>query len=257
MKSRRRTAEVVVMCAAAGEDAPAAVSRRLIRRGLLGACVLGTTSYLLVLCALSFRELSPPMQQTASKQEPQQQRQQQLLHVCVATDEPEPDGLIALANSTIVHASATSREVLRFHVICPAATRKRLRLVLEALFPSASFRLYTLEIGGVRAKIVRHLRRHEREAVLVSPYRYAHAYLPSLSGLGARCGQRRRGCSRRRVVAMCRPMGGLCAPCCAHSRLACTDDGGSAACRIGCGCGGRSRRSTRRGGHNRCRDTAP
>ena len=176
--SRRRAADVIVRSTASGEDAPAAVSRRLIRRGLLGACVLGTT--LLGLCALSFRELSPPLQQSASKQEPQQQRQQQLLHVCVATDEPEPYGLIALANSTIMHASATSREVLRFHVICPAATRKRLRLVLEALFPSASFRLYTLEVGGVRAKIVRHLRRHEREAVLVSPYRYAHAYLPSL-----------------------------------------------------------------------------
>lgn len=156
------------------------LSRRRNRRGLLGACVLGTTSYLLVLCALSFRELSPPKQQSASKQEPQQLLQQQLLHVCVATDEPEPYGLIALANSTIRHASATSREALRFHVIVPPATRKRLRLVLEALFPSASFRLYTLEIGGVRAKIVRHLRRHEREAVLVSPYRYAHAYLPSL-----------------------------------------------------------------------------
>uniref|UniRef100_A0A6U5JRB2 Uncharacterized protein n=1 Tax=Calcidiscus leptoporus TaxID=127549 RepID=A0A6U5JRB2_9EUKA len=40
--------------------------------------------------------------------------------------------------------------------------------------------MYSLDLTGVRAKIIRHLRRHEREPVFVSPYRFALAYLPQL-----------------------------------------------------------------------------
>jgi len=73
-----------------------------------------------------------------------------------------------------------AREALRFHVVVPPDSRRRLRLLLDALFPVAWFRMYSLDVGGARAKIVRHLRRHERETVLLSPYRFAHAYLPAL-----------------------------------------------------------------------------
>ena len=103
---------------------------------------------------------------------------QRLLNVAVATDLDEPFGLLALINSTICHCSSPSD--LRFHVIVPPGSRRRLRLLLESLFPPASFRMYSLDVGGARSKILRHLRRREREPVLVSPYRYTLAYLPLL-----------------------------------------------------------------------------
>jgi hypothetical protein len=101
-----------------------------------------------------------------------------VINLCVATDEEEPFGLLALINSTVVHAAVPTD--LRFHLIVPQASRRRLRLLLEALFTEPSFHMYTLDVGGARSKIVRHLRRREREPVLVSPYRYALAYLPHL-----------------------------------------------------------------------------
>ena len=108
-----------------------------------------------------------------------------LIHIGVATDEEEPFGLIALVNST-VHSSASGGGDLRFHVIVPPESRRRLRQLLESLFVTPSFRMYSLDVGGARAKIVRHLRRREREPVLVSPYRYALAYLPNVLPGGVR-----------------------------------------------------------------------
>ena len=100
------------------------------------------------------------------------------IDIGVATDEEEPFGLLALVNSTLTHAAAAAD--LRFHVIALPGTRRRLRLLLESLFPLPSFRMYTLEVGGVRAKILRHMRRRDRDPVYVSPYRLALAYLPLL-----------------------------------------------------------------------------
>ena len=56
--------------------------------------------------------------------------------------------------------------------IAPASNRtdEGPNLLRGARLTSAVFRL---DVGGARAKILRHLRRREREAVLVSPYRYA------------------------------------------------------------------------------------
>ena len=98
------------------------------------------------------------------------------INIGLATDEDEPFGLLALVNSTVVHSAAPSD--LRFHIIVPQASRKRQRQLLESLFPKPSFRMYSLDVGGARAKILRHLRRREREPVLVSPYRFAGGYLP-------------------------------------------------------------------------------
>ena len=101
-----------------------------------------------------------------------------LVHIGTSTDEEEPFGLIALVNSTICHSTAPSE--LRFHVVVPQAAKRRLRLLLESLFPSAAFRMYSLDVGGARAKILRHLRRRDRDPVYVSPYRYVLPYLPIL-----------------------------------------------------------------------------
>ena len=98
------------------------------------------------------------------------------INIGVATDEDEPFGLLALVNSTVVHSAQP--QLLRFHVVVPPTSRRRLRQLLESLFVQPSFRMYSLDVGGARAKILRHLRRREREPVLVSPFRYALPYLP-------------------------------------------------------------------------------
>ena len=100
------------------------------------------------------------------------------MHVAASANVEEPFGLVTLVNSTIRHCSMPAG--LHFHLVAPLELRHRLRLVLESLFPAASFRMYTLDIGGARSKIVRHLHRGEREPVLLSPYRYALPYLPLL-----------------------------------------------------------------------------
>ena len=101
-----------------------------------------------------------------------------IINVAMATDLEEPFGLIALVNSTTSNCARPSD--LRFHIVVPAGLRRRLRQLLESFFPQPSFRMVTLDVGGARAKILRHLRRRERDAVFVSPYRYAIAYLPIL-----------------------------------------------------------------------------
>ena len=98
------------------------------------------------------------------------------IHIGVATDADEPFGLLALVNSTLVNT--LEPQLLRFHIVVPGTSRRRLRLLLESLFSQPSFRMYSLDVGGARAKILRHLRRREREPVLISPYRYTLPYLP-------------------------------------------------------------------------------
>ena len=98
------------------------------------------------------------------------------INICISTDTEEPFGLLALVNSTVAHSARPAD--LRFHLIVPSAARRRLRQVLESLFPTPGFRMYSLEVGGARSKIVRHLRRRDRDPVFVSPHRHALAYLP-------------------------------------------------------------------------------
>jgi len=100
------------------------------------------------------------------------------LHVALATDEEAPFGLLGVLNSTIVHCR-TPRE-LRFHLILPNERRGPVRALLEGLFPHISFRTYSLDSNGVRAKITHHLRGTEREPLFLSPFRLAVAYLPSI-----------------------------------------------------------------------------
>ena len=100
------------------------------------------------------------------------------LNVAISTDEEQPLGLLALVNSTLSHTSSLAP--VHFHLIVPDGMRRPLRVALEGLFPAAVFRAYSLDGGGVRAKILHHLRRREREPVFVSPFRFAAAYLPQL-----------------------------------------------------------------------------
>ena len=109
---------------------------------------------------------------------PQLEHQPATINVAMATDEEQPIGLLAVINSTITHSRSPGR--LRFHIIVPASQRKVLRLGLESLFSRASFHMYSLDVGGVRSKIQHHLKRREKEAVYVSPFRFAVAYLPQL-----------------------------------------------------------------------------
>ena len=99
------------------------------------------------------------------------------INVAMATDEDQPIGLLAVLNSTLSHCTSPG---LRFHLIVPAGQRKPLRLALESLFGQASFRMYSLDAGGVRSKIQHHLKRREKDPVYVSPFRFAVAYLPQL-----------------------------------------------------------------------------
>ena len=100
------------------------------------------------------------------------------LNVAISTDEEQPLGLLALVNSTLSHTASLAP--VHFHLIVPDGMRRPLRVALEGLFPAAVFRAYSLDGGGVRAKILHHLRRREREPVFVSPFRFAAAYLPQL-----------------------------------------------------------------------------
>ena len=79
------------------------------------------------------------------------------IHIGVATDADEPFGLLALVNSTLVNT--LEPQLLRFHIVVPGTSRRRLRQLLESLFSQPSFRMYSLDVGGARAKILRHLRR--------------------------------------------------------------------------------------------------
>ena len=100
------------------------------------------------------------------------------VNIGLATEEDKPLAMLGVINSTISHCSRPSS--LHFHLIVPQHARRKLRQQLQSLFTQVAFRAYSLELNGVRSKIVRHLRRREREPVFVSPYRYAVAYLPSL-----------------------------------------------------------------------------
>ena len=91
-----------------------------------------------------------------------------------ASDAEIPVGIFSLVNSTITHAHATS---LCVHLIVLPRVRTWLRKLLESLFPHTLFRTYSLEVGGARAKIVRHLRRRDREPVVISPFKYVLPYL--------------------------------------------------------------------------------
>lgn len=101
-----------------------------------------------------------------------------LLHVVLATDEEAPFGLLGAVNSTVAHCGTP--RALRFHLIVPNERRAPLHASLQSTWPSISFRTYSLDTAGVRAKITRHLRPADRGPVFVSPFRLAVAYLPLL-----------------------------------------------------------------------------
>lgn len=110
-------------------------------------------------------------------------REARNINIGLATTEEQPLAILGLINSTIFHCSRPS--ALHFHLFVPEHLRKHLRKQLQSIYPvragySPFFRCYSLELNGVRAKIVRHLRRREKEVVFMSPYRFAVAYLPAL-----------------------------------------------------------------------------
>ena len=108
---------------------------------------------------------------------PQLQIAPATINVAMATDEDQPIGLLAVINSTLSHGTSPD---FRFHLIVPVGQRKSLRLALVSLFGQASFRMYSLDAGGVRSKIQHHLKRRDKDPVYVSPFRFAVAYLPQL-----------------------------------------------------------------------------
>ncbi|KAL1525728.1 hypothetical protein AB1Y20_020572 [Prymnesium parvum] len=111
-------------------------------------------------------------------------REARYINIGLAVDEAQPLAILGLINSTISHCSRPGS--LHFHLVVPQHLRKPIRQQLQSTFPlhegafGPTFRCYSLEPFGVRAKIVRHLRRREKETVFISPYRYAVAYLPTL-----------------------------------------------------------------------------
>ena len=121
---------------------------------------------------------APMAAAAAAGQQPRTEAAPGHVNIALATDEEEPIGLLAVVNSTLAH-SRTPRRV-RFHLIVPAERRKPLREALERLWPQTSFHMYSLDGGGVRSKIQHHLHKREKEAIFVSPFRFAVAYLPQL-----------------------------------------------------------------------------
>ena len=99
---------------------------------------------------------------------PQLQIAPATINVAMATDEDQPIGLLAVINSTLSHGTSPD---FRFHLIVPVGQRKPLRLALVSLFGQASFRMYSLDAGGVRSKIQHHLKRRDKDPVYVSPFR--------------------------------------------------------------------------------------
>lgn len=154
------------------------------RRAQLAACVLGV-------CALFFLCLwQLPVEPGVQSRLPDSSSQlpatadgadvatAPAVNIAIASDEEAPFGLLGVVNSTLVHCATPA--ALRFHLIVPNARRAPLRSQLERLWPRLHVRTYSLDGGGVRAKIARHLRQSEREPLFASPFRYAVAYLPSL-----------------------------------------------------------------------------
>ena len=151
---------------------------------IAGAGLLPSSS---ITVAVSLQPAPTPGDLSSSPPSPPQasSKNDNLVHIAVATDETEPFGLLSLINSTVSHSSSGGSDV-RFHIIVPATSRRRLRMLFESLFSAPSFRMYSLDVGGARAKILRHLRRREREPVLISPFRYALGYLPLVLPQGLR-----------------------------------------------------------------------
>ena len=78
-----------------------------------------------------------------------------MVHVCVATDQLLPVGLLAVVNSTLHHSC--NRSALVFHVVVPPALVARTR-ILESLFPAARFSIFGMAVNGVAAKLRGRLR---------------------------------------------------------------------------------------------------
>ena len=78
-----------------------------------------------------------------------------VVHVCVATDQLLPVGLLAVVNSTLHHSC--NRSALVFHVVVPPALVARTR-ILESLFPAARFSIFGMAVNGVAAKLRGRLR---------------------------------------------------------------------------------------------------
>ena len=128
-------------------------SSRCSVRACFGPCFVSTLLWLVLVLAPGpdeDRQRSPPAPRRRIGE-----AAFHVVHVCVATDQLLPVGLLAVVNSTLHHSC--NRSALVFHVVVPPALVARTR-ILESLFPAARFSIFGMAVNGVAAKLRGRLR---------------------------------------------------------------------------------------------------
>ena len=111
-----------------------------------------------------------------------------VVHICVATEEWPPLGLLGVINSTLMHAA--DHGALVFHIVAPPELHSQLA-VLQSLFPEATLRIFGMATNDVEGKIRGKLKALIRanlvsvkdewlDALETPLYEWAMVYLPQL-----------------------------------------------------------------------------